>query len=71
MFGKNIDNNKVKMIVRIRMKFLFAHVVENFYITIWSCMKLENVFEFLPMLILDMFMDRFVFIWGCKQATRP
>jgi hypothetical protein len=55
MFGRNIDKSKVK--VRVGMKHFLAHAFENFYITIWSCMKLEDVLEVLLMLILDTFLD--------------
>jgi hypothetical protein len=60
MFGRNIDKSKVK--VKVGIKHFFAHAFEKFYIAIWSCMKLEYVFEVLPMLILDTFVDYFVFI---------
>jgi len=61
MFGINIDKSKVK--VRARMKHFFTRTFEKFYITIWSRMKLEDVLEVFPMLILNRFMDQFVFIW--------
>jgi hypothetical protein len=49
MFVRNIDKSKVK--VRVGIKHFLSHALENFYITIWSCMKLEDVLEVLPMLI--------------------
>ncbi len=52
------------------MKHFFAHTFEKFYITIWSCMKLEYVLEVLPMLIPHMIVDQFVFIWGCEQCSK-
>ncbi len=55
MFGKNIDSNKVK--VKAGMKHFFACAFENFYIAIWSYMKLEDVLEVLPMLISNTFLD--------------
>ncbi len=55
MFRKNVDKSKVE--VRVGVKHFLAHAFEKFYIAIWSCMKLEDVFEVFPMLILDMFMD--------------
>jgi len=64
VFGRNIDKSKVK--VRAKMKHFFACTFEKFYITIWSRMKLEDVLEVFPMLILNMFMDQFVFIWKCE-----
>jgi hypothetical protein len=35
----------------------------------WSHMKLEDELEVLPMLILEIFLDQFVFIWGCEQCS--
>jgi hypothetical protein len=43
---------------------------ENFYVAIWSCMKLEDVLEVLPMLMPKFFVDRFVFIWGHEQCSK-
>jgi hypothetical protein len=68
MFGRNINKSKVK--VKVRMKYFFAHAFENFCITIWSCMKLEVVLKVLPMLILDTFVDQFVFFGGCEQCSK-
>ncbi len=61
MYGRNIDKNKVK--VKVGMKHFFACGFEKFYIVIWSCMKLEDVFKVLPMLILDTFVDH-LFLFG-------
>jgi hypothetical protein len=55
VFGKNINKSKIK--VKTRMKHFLAHTFEKFYMAIWFCMKLEDVFEVLPMLIRNMFMD--------------
>jgi hypothetical protein len=55
MFGRNIDKNKVK--VRARVKHFFAHAFENFYIIIWSCLKLKDVLEVLVMVISNTFVD--------------
>jgi hypothetical protein len=52
------------------MKHFRAHTFKKFYITIWSCVKLEDVLEVLPMLIPNMFMHQFVFIWGCEQCSK-
>jgi hypothetical protein len=46
--------------MRVGMKYFFIHSFEKFYIAIWSCMKLEDVTEVLPMLIPDTFVDDFV-----------
>ncbi len=42
----------------------------NFYIAIWSCMKLEDVLKVLPMLIPNTFVDQFVFIWRHEQCSK-
>jgi hypothetical protein len=55
MFGRNINKSKVK--VRARVKHFLVHAFDKFYIAIWSCMKLENVFEVFPMPILNKFVD--------------
>jgi len=59
-FGINIDKNKVE--VKVGMKYFLTQAFKKFYIIIWSCMKLEDVIEVLPMLIPDTFVDYFVFI---------
>jgi hypothetical protein len=39
-------------------------------ITIWICMLLEDMMQILPLLMPQVFVDQFVFIWGCKKCTR-
>jgi len=68
VFGINIDKSKVEM--RTRVKHFLAHAFEMFYITIWSCTKLKDVPEVLPMFIPNTFVDQFVFIWGCEQCSK-
>jgi hypothetical protein len=68
VFGRNIDKNKVE--VRIGVEHFISNVFKKFYIAIWPCMKLEDVLEVLPMLMLEKFMDEFVFIWGCEQCLK-
>jgi hypothetical protein len=67
MFGKNIDRSKVEM--KKRVEHFFFQVFKYFYIVIWSCMKLEDVLEVLPMFILETFLEWFVFIWGHQQCS--
>jgi hypothetical protein len=55
VLGRNIDKGKIEM--RVGMKHVFAHAFEKLYIAIWSCVKLEDVLEVLPMLIPNMFVD--------------
>jgi hypothetical protein len=33
-------------------------------------MKLEDVLEVFPMLMLESFLDCFIFIWGCEQCSK-
>ncbi len=49
MFGINIDSMKVE--VRARVEHFLSMAFENFYIRIWSCMKLEDVLKALPMVM--------------------
>jgi hypothetical protein len=68
MFGRNVD--KAKLEVRFGLENFLAKAFKKFYIAIWSCMKLEDVLEILPMLMFDNFMDWFVFIWGREQCSK-
>ncbi len=68
MFGRNVDKAKVEVIIRVE-DFL-VKPFEKFYVTIWSCMKLEDVLEVFPMLMLKIFVDWFVFIWGHEQCSK-
>jgi hypothetical protein len=61
VFGKIVDKTKVEIKVGVE-NFLN----KAFHIAIWSCMKLEDVLEVLPMLMLESFLNWFVFIWGCE-----
>jgi hypothetical protein len=49
MFGINIDSTKVE--IKARVEHFLSTAFENFYIIIWSCMKLEDVLKVLPMLM--------------------
>ncbi len=55
MFGRNVDNTKME--VRIGMEDFLVKAFEKKYIAIWSCMKLKDVLEVLPMLMLENFVD--------------
>ncbi len=61
MFGKFV--NKMKMEVKVGVENFLAKAFEKLYVTIWSCMKFEDVLEVFPMLMPDKFMDHFFFIW--------
>jgi len=54
----------------IKVEHFFSKVFNYFYIVIWSCMKLEDVLEVLPMLIPQNFLEWFVFILGHKQCSK-
>jgi len=64
VFGKNIDRSIME--VKVGVEHFLSQVFKYFYIAIWSCMKLEDVLEVLPMLMPKTFLEQFVFIWGCE-----
>ncbi len=68
MFGKNVDMTKVE--VRARVENFLNKAFQKFHIAIWSCMKLEDVLEVLPMLMPESFLDWFVFICGHEQCSK-
>ncbi len=68
VFGRNVDRAKVE--VRVGAEIFLSKAFEKFNVTIWSCMKLEDVLEVLPMLMPENFVDRFIFIWGCEQCSK-
>jgi hypothetical protein len=68
MFGKNVDETKME--VKVRMEKFLAMAFKKFYISIWSCMKFEDVLEILPMFMLEFFLDQFVFILGHEQCSK-
>jgi hypothetical protein len=43
---------------------------KKIYIAIWSCMVLEDVMQAFPLLLPPVFVNQFVFIWGCEQCIR-
>jgi hypothetical protein len=58
VFGRNVDRAKVE--VRIGVEIFLFKTFEKFNVTIWSCMKLEDVLEVLPMLMAENFVDQFI-----------
>jgi hypothetical protein len=68
VFGRNVDRAKVE--VRIGVEIFLSKIFEKFNVTIWSCMKLEDVLEVLPMLMVENFVDQFIFIWGREQCSK-
>jgi hypothetical protein len=60
----------MKVEVKVGVEHFFPTTFENFYVAIWSCMKLKEVLEVLPMLMLEKFLDQFVFIWGHEQCSK-
>jgi len=68
VFGRNVDRAKVE--VRIGVEIFLSKIFEKFNVTIWSCMKLEDVLEVLPMLMVENFVDQFIFIWEREQCSK-
>jgi hypothetical protein len=68
VFGKIV--NKTKVEVRARVENFPIKAFQTFHITIWSCMKLEDVLEVLPMFMFESFLDWFVFIWGREDCSK-
>ncbi len=68
MFRNIVDKTKVE--VKARMEIFLNKGFQKFHIVIWSCMKLEDVLEVLPMFMLESFLDQFIFIWGCEQCSK-
>jgi hypothetical protein len=68
VFGKNVNNTKME--VRARMENFLNKTFQKFHIVIWSCKKLEDVLEILPMLMLESFLGWFVFFLGREQCSK-
>jgi hypothetical protein len=68
MFGQDVDKTKVE--VRVRVQNFLNKAFQKFHITIWSSMKLKDVLVVLPMFMLESFLDRFVFVWGCEKCSK-
>ncbi len=49
VFGRNVEKAKVE--VKVRVEDFFAKAFEKFHVTIWSCMKVEDVLEVFPMVM--------------------
>jgi hypothetical protein len=58
--GGAIDSTKVE--ARIGVQHFFSHAFKKIYIVIWSYMLIEDVMEILILLLLQIFIDQFVFI---------
>jgi hypothetical protein len=54
------------MEVRVGVEHFLSKAFKKFYIAIWSYMRLVDVLEVLPLLMLEEFVDQFMFIWGCE-----
>jgi len=52
----------------LEYKISLCEHLNNFYIVIWLCMLLEDVFEILPLLMPKILIDQFVFAWGHEQC---
>jgi hypothetical protein len=58
------------MEVRTKVENFLAKAFLKIYVTIWSCTKLKDMLEVLPMLMFDNFVNQFVFIWGHEQCSK-
>ncbi len=58
------------MEVRIGVENFLHKSFQKFHIIIWSRMKLGDVLEVLPMLMLESFLDRFILIWGHEECSK-
>jgi hypothetical protein len=68
VFGKNVDKTNVE--IKVGVENFLSKAFQKFHIAIWSCMKLEDVLEVLPMFMPENFFYQFVFIWGCEQCSK-
>jgi hypothetical protein len=62
--------DKTKVEIKVGVENFLKKAIQKFHIAIWFCMKLEDVLEVLPMLMLESFLNWFVFIWGCEQCSK-
>jgi hypothetical protein len=65
--AENIDNTKVA--ARVGVQHFLTHAFKKCYIGIWFCTLIEDVLEVLTLLLLQDFIDQFVFIWGHEQCS--
>jgi hypothetical protein len=68
VFGINVDRAKVE--VKVGVEIFFPKAFEKFNVIIWSCTKFKDVLEVFLMLMLENFMDWFIFIWGREQYSK-
>jgi len=61
---------RAKLKLKLESNIFFSNVFKKLYIAIWSCMKLEDMLEVLPMLMPKKFLDEFIFIWGHEQFLK-
>jgi len=64
--GRNIDNNKLE--VKVGVQHFLARAFKRFYIVVWPYMLIEDIMEVLTLLLLQNFIDQFVFIWGHEKC---
>ncbi len=62
--SKNIEKRNVE--VKFGVEHLFSMAFNYFYIGIRFYMSLKDVLDILLILMLEKFLDWFVFIWGCE-----
>ncbi len=67
MWREYIDNNKLE--TKVGVQHFLAQAFKRFYIVVWPYMLIEDVMEIFILLLLQDFIDQFVFIWGREQCS--
>lgn len=67
VFGTNINGSNVE--VKVEMEHFIPMTFNYFYMGNGFCMKLEDVLEVFRVLMLENFLNQFIFIWGCEQCS--
>jgi hypothetical protein len=57
---KNLNVSKLE--IHVGVQDFLSRAFEHFYIVIWSCMLLKDVFEILPLLMPKILINQFVFV---------
>jgi hypothetical protein len=54
---------------KVGVQHFLAQAFKRFYIVVWPYMLIEDVMEIFILLLLQDFIDQFVFIWGREQCS--
>jgi hypothetical protein len=65
--GKNIDSHKLE--AKVGVQHFLVRAFKRFYIAIWLYMLIEDIMEVLTLLLLQDFINQFVFIWGREYCS--